>query len=283
MDTTTFHSFPRLPFELREQIWKYACLQLRERRRNIHYLYMDENRNIWPRDYDWKNNDPSNSNRESHDAVRKFEHLYIGMRRELRDWRYLTQDICFITSDSWESLLRPWRPIYLQTEDARGRRRLKKPLNIGVKFDPSWAEEMQEAVQTTYFATVLRDLSPPLAFAIRLLFQVAADDLSFYFNRSKVMLIDDVSEWQSFDTEGHAGCRIFDCGQEYVELGCLLGFSTHIPRPDSPMDDFVEDLSYLFMGRLNDACQRHSKTHILDTDFLLPVLRRDKQVPMIRQ
>ncbi|KAF5571719.1 hypothetical protein FPHYL_202 [Fusarium phyllophilum] len=232
MDTTTFHSFPRLPFELREQIWKYACLQLMERRRNIHYLYMDENRNIWPRDYDWKTNGPSNSNRsgytwhtyishvglwtacrESHDAVRKLEHIYISMRCELRDWRCkrvvpprkteslprdqvmdLTRDICFVTGDSWGSLLGPWGPIYLQTEDARGRRRLKKPLNIGVKFDPSWAEEMQKAVETTYFATVLRDLSPPLAFAVRLLFQVATDSLSFYFNRSKVMLIDDVSE-----------------------------------------------------------------------------------------
>ncbi|EWG55316.1 hypothetical protein FVEG_13333 [Fusarium verticillioides 7600] len=223
------------------------------------------------------------------------------MRFELRDWRCkrvvspqkteslprdqvidLHRDICFITSDSWEYLLRPWKPIYLQTEDARGRRRLKKPLNIGVKFDPSWAEEMQKAVETTYFATVLRDLPPPMAFAVRLLFQVATDD-RYSLSKSKVMLIDDVSEWQSFDTEGHGGCRIFDSGQEYVEMGCLLGFSTHIPLPDSPMDDFIEDLNYLFMGRLQEACQSNRRTHILDTDFLLPVLRREKQVPMVRR
>ncbi|KAF5981846.1 hypothetical protein FCOIX_3985 [Fusarium coicis] len=320
MDTTEFHSFPQLPFELREQIWKYACRQLMETRRNIQYLYMDENRNIWPRDYDRKTNDPSNSNRsgytwhiyiwhvglwtacrESHDIVKKLERFYIGMRRELRDWRCkwvvtpqkteslprdqvidLHRDICLITSDSWESLLRPWRPIYFQTEDARGRRRLKKPLSIGVKFDPLWAEEMRKAVETTYLATVLRDLSPPLAFAIRQLFQVATDN-RFSLSESKVMLIDDVSEWESFDTEGHGGCRIFDSGQEYVEMGCLLGFSTHIPHPDSPMDDFIEDLNYLFMGKLQEACQSYRRTHILDTDFLLPVLRREKQVPMVRQ
>ncbi|KAG4261712.1 hypothetical protein FPRO03_11181 [Fusarium proliferatum] len=317
MDITTFHSFPRLPFELREQIWQYACLQLRERRRNIHYLYMDENRNLWPRDYDWKTDDSSNKSgytwhsyivhvglwtacRESHDAVKKLKRLFVSMRCELRDWRCkrvvspqkidslprdqvidLTRDICVITTDSWKSLLRPWRPIYLQTEDARGRRRLMKPLNMGIKFDPSWDEEMQKAVETTYFATVLRDLYPPMAFAIRLLFEVATDD-NYLRGRSKVMLIDDVSEWQSYDTKGHAGCRIFDSGQEYVELGSLMSFSTHIPHPDSPMDDFAENLNYLFLGKLNAACQRRWG-HLLDADFLIPVLRRDKQAPMIRQ
>ncbi|CVL06615.1 uncharacterized protein FMAN_11774 [Fusarium mangiferae] len=316
MDTTTFHSFPRLPFELREQIWQDTCLPLRprERRRNIHYLYMDESRNIWPRDYDWKTDDPRSrcgytwhtyiwhvglwtACRESYDVVRKFENHYLGCPRPRRCMRVvcppksdplpqdqvidLTQDICVITTDSWESLLRPWRPIYLQTEDARGRRRLMKPLNIGVKFDPLWSEEMQKAVETTYFATVLRDLYPPMAFAIRLLFQFATE-VRFSFGRSKVMLIDDVSEWKSFDTEGHGGCRIFDSGQEYVELGYVMGFSTHIPHPDSPMDDFLENLSYLFMGKLNEAADWHSRAHVLDTDYLIAVLRRDKQVPMIR-
>ncbi|KAF5576592.1 tetracycline resistance protein [Fusarium pseudocircinatum] len=272
MDITTFHSFPRLPFELREEIWQYACLRLRERRRDIHYLYMDEKRKIWPLDYDWKTDDSSSKSgytwhsyivhvglwtacRESHDAVKKLERLFVSMR-------YLTRDICVITTDSWESLMRPWRPIYLQTEDARGRRRLMKPLNIGVKFDPSWDEEMQKAVETTYFATVLRDLYPPMAFAIRLLFEVATDD-NYLRGRSKAMLIDDVSEWQSYDTQGHAGCRIFDSGQD-------------------PMDGFVENLNYLFLGKLNAACQRRWG-HLLDADFLIPVLRRDKQVPMIRQ
>ncbi|KAF5684594.1 hypothetical protein FCIRC_3938 [Fusarium circinatum] len=215
MNTTTFHPFPRLPYELREQIWQDACFQLAERRRNIHYVYMDENRNIWPRDYDWKTDDPSN----------RFGY-------------------------TWHSYI--WH-----TEDARGRRRLKKPRNIGVKFDPSWEEELENAVQDTGFATVLRDFSPPLAFMIRLLFEVAPNDFP---GQSKVMLIDDVSEWQSFDTEGHGGCRVFDSGQEYVELGSVLGFSTHIPHPDSPMEGFTNDLSYLFL-----------------------ILRREKQVPMIRR
>ncbi|RBA14223.1 hypothetical protein FPRO05_03015 [Fusarium proliferatum] len=133
---------------------------------------------------------------------------------------------------------------------------------MGIKFDPSWDEEMQKAVETTYFATVLRDLYPPMAFAIRLLFEVATDD-NYLRGRSKVMLIDDVSEWQSYDTKGHAGCRIFDSGQD-------------------PMDDFAENLNYLFLGKLNAACQRRWG-HLLDADFLIPVLRRDKQAPMIRQ
>ncbi|KAF5971897.1 hypothetical protein FBULB1_8985 [Fusarium bulbicola] len=105
----------------------------------------------------------------------------------------LTEDICCINTDSWGSLLRPWKPIYVQTEDARGQRRLKKPRNIGVKFDTSWEEELENAVQNTGFATVLRDFSPPLAFMIRLLFEVAPNDFP---GQSKVMLIDDVSEWQ---------------------------------------------------------------------------------------
>ncbi|KAF4502334.1 hypothetical protein FAGAP_1446 [Fusarium agapanthi] len=176
MNATTFHSFPRLPFDLRDTIWQYACLQLNEKRRNIHYLYVDENRNIWPQDYDWEADDPSNRagyTWESRDAVID-----------------LTEDICCITTDSWESLLRPWKPIYLQTEDARGRKRLKKPRNIGVKFDPSWEEELEKAIENTCFDTVLRDFSPPLAFMIRLLFGVAPDD---FRGRSKVMLIDDES------------------------------------------------------------------------------------------
>ncbi|KAF5254868.1 hypothetical protein FANTH_364 [Fusarium anthophilum] len=221
MDTTTFHFFPRLPFELREQIWQDACLQLgpSERLRNIHYMYMDENRNIWPRDYDSKTDD-------------------LGNRSGYTWHSYIWHDICFITTDSWESLLRPWRPIYVQTEDTRGRRRLKKPRNIGVKFDPSWEEELENAVQNTGFATVLRDLSPRLAFMIRLLFEVAPNDFPA---QSKVMLIDDVSEWQSFDTEGHGGCRVFDSGQEYVELGYVLGFidmspDTFHPFPNLPVE-----------------------------------------------
>ncbi|KAF4945719.1 hypothetical protein FGADI_11722 [Fusarium gaditjirri] len=310
MDTSTFHSFPRLPFELREQIWQFACWQLTERRRDIHYLYMDGNRNIWPQDYDWKTGDPSNisgytwhsyiwhvglwtASRESRDAVKKLKDHYIrlGLHPPIRSCMRvvspqksdslprdqvidLTQDICFITSDSWESLLRPWKPIYLQTEDARGRKQMKKPRNIGVKFDPSWDEELENAD----FRTVLRDFSPPLAFMIRLLFDVAPDN---FRGQSKVMLIDDASEWQSFDTEGHGGSRIFDSGQEYVELGSLLSFSTHIPLRSSPMDYFADDLSYLFMMKLNDACNWHSRTHLLDTDYFIPVLRRDKQVPMI--
>ncbi|KAH7194623.1 hypothetical protein DER44DRAFT_832040 [Fusarium oxysporum] len=153
---------------------------------------------------------------------------------------------------------------------------MKKSRNIGVKFDPSWDEELENAC----FATVLRDFSPSLAFMIRLLFEVAPDDFP---GQSKVMLIDDVSEWQSYDTEGHGGGRIFDSGQEYVELGSLLSSSTHIPLRSSPMDYFADDLSYLFMRKLNEARKWHSRAHLLDTDFFIPVLRRDKQVPMIRK
>ncbi|KAF5534181.1 hypothetical protein FMEXI_11427 [Fusarium mexicanum] len=269
MDTTTFHPFPRLPYELREQIWQDACFQLAERRRNIYYVYMDENRNIWPRDYDWKTDDPSNrfgytwhsyiwhvglwtACRESNYAVREFEDLYFGLPRPRRCMRVvspqkcdslprdqvidLTEDICCINTDSWGSLLRPWEPISLHTDDPRPRKQLKKPRNIGVKFDPSWEEELQKAVENTCFDTVLRDFSPPLAFMIRLLFEVARE---VFRGRSKVMLIDDESEWQSFDTEGHGGCRIFDIGQEYVELGYVMGFNFQKNTKDKSLGDVI--------------------------------------------
>ncbi|RBR26407.1 uncharacterized protein FIESC28_00812 [Fusarium coffeatum] len=189
-------------------------------------------------------------------------------------------DICCITSGSWESLIRPWKPIFFRTKDARDRKRIKKPLNIGIKFDPAWNEELdkvtEEVMEGVTDRVFLRQFSPRLVFVIRLLFQLAPDG---YYNDFKLMLIDDVSTYQSYGVERHGGCRVFDGDQEYVELNPMLSGGTHVPGRNSPMDQFIDDLSYLYMG----IWQRISKTsrwmHLFESRFFVALLRRENLIP----
>ena len=318
MDDATFHPFPRLPWELREQIWQDAAYrQLGESSGRIRYLKMDRNRNLLPIDYNRNTSDAEDKSdltwdayvgppgimaacRHSYDVAKKFNKQCRRERVSADRWSYckrvftpqkiggcqvidLRYDICCITSDSWQSLIKPWKPIVLRTKDIRGRIRIEEISNIAIKFDPAWNEELEKADDERIynggrgpFRPVLRQFSPQLAFVIRVLFQLAPKG---YHEGPRLMLIDDVSKYQSFGVEEHAGSRIFDGDQEYVELRPLLAFGTHVPVKDSPMDEFVEELGYLYWGTWHRMSESNRLMHLLDSRFFTALLKRDNLVP----
>ena len=310
--------FPRLPWDLREQIWQDAAYwQLGGRSGCIHYLKMDENRNLLPINYSRDIGDAGNESgltwdsyvgppgimaacRHSYDVAKKFNQQCRRESISTERWSYckrvfipqaigdcqiidLRYDICCITSDSWESLLKPWKPIVLRTKDNRGRIRIEEIQNIAIKFEPAWNEELDKAYDERIYnggggppRPVLRQFSPQLAFVIRVLFQLAPKG---YHEGPRLMLIDDVSKYQSFGVEEHAGSRIFDGDQEYVELRPLLASGTHVPVKDSPMDEFVEELGYLYWGTWHRMSESNRLMHLLDSRFFTALLRRDNLVP----
>jgi hypothetical protein len=275
---------------------------------------MDENRNLLPIGYSWNTGDAEEKSgytwdsyvgppgilaacRHSHDVAKKFNE---GCRRKsvsIERWNYckrvfapqtiggcqvidLRYDICCITSDSWESLLRHWRPIFLRTKDARGRIRTEKSLNIGIKFDPAWNEELDKATQAMEDGlthdVLLRDLSPRLAFVIRLLIQLAPRG---YYEETKLMLIDDVSKWQFFDVKGHSGSQIFDGDQEYVEIVPITRSGFHIPMECSPIHEFMDYWETYYLRRWVGSSKSGNWESLLDSWFFCPLLRRENYVP----
>ncbi|KAJ4005525.1 hypothetical protein NW766_011075 [Fusarium irregulare] len=314
MDDRTFHPFPRLPWELREEIWQFAAYQQLKRIRRIRYIQMDKNRNILPLGCSWNADDTGNEHgytwdsyvglpglwtacRHSYDAAKTFWNwtctTCLFCRQSLVCRRVFAPqdngvcqaidtiaDICCITSDSWESLIRPWKPIFFRTKDARGRKRIKKPLNIGIKFDPAWNEELdrvtEEVMEGVTDRVFLRQFSPRLAFVIRMLFQLAPDG---YYDDFKLMLIDDVSTYQSYGVERHCGTRVFDGDKEYVEFNPMLSGGTHVPVHLSLMDRFVTDLEFLYMDKWQKIAKTNKLAWLLDSRFFVALLRRENLVP----
>ena len=176
MDDRTFHPFPRLPWELREEIWQFAAYQQLKRIRRVRYIQMDENRNLLPLGCSWSADDTGNEYgctwdsyvglpgfwtacRHSYDAAKRFwnwsctkcsfcsqqlvcRRVFAPQDSGICQAIDTISDICCITSNSWESLIRPWKPVFFRTKNAQGRKRVKKPLNIGIKFDPAWNKEL---------------------------------------------------------------------------------------------------------------------------------------------
>ncbi|RGP65904.1 hypothetical protein FLONG3_9036 [Fusarium longipes] len=60
MALTTFHPFPRLPFELRTQIWEAACLELCRSFRGIHYVTVGS-LDVAPLSHNWDGSKPKNN------------------------------------------------------------------------------------------------------------------------------------------------------------------------------------------------------------------------------
>ncbi|KAF4340696.1 hypothetical protein FBEOM_5412 [Fusarium beomiforme] len=88
MSAATFHPFPRLPLEIRQGIWEKACFHWTGGRYGIHYIKLDQNRQLAPLDCAWHANGPRNRSaylwhaglwtacKESRDIVSKHWHKY---------------------------------------------------------------------------------------------------------------------------------------------------------------------------------------------------------------
>ncbi|EEU37033.1 uncharacterized protein NECHADRAFT_29528, partial [Fusarium vanettenii 77-13-4] len=48
MDSPTFHSFPRLPAELRPYIWQQGCLPSQQYHRGLHYFNLNDQKKLIP-------------------------------------------------------------------------------------------------------------------------------------------------------------------------------------------------------------------------------------------
>jgi len=153
-------------------------------------------------------------------------------------------------------------------------------LNIGIKFDPAWNEELGKATQEMQdevtHSFVLRDFSPRLAFVIRLLIQLAPRG---YYEETKLMLIDNVSKWQSFDVKGHSGSQFFDGDQEYVEIVPITRSGFHIPMEGSPMHEFMDYLETYYLRRWVECSKSGNWESLLYSGFFRPLLRRENYVP----
>ncbi|KAK6700065.1 hypothetical protein SNK05_012856 [Fusarium graminearum] len=60
MAFNTFHPFPRLPTELRMQIWEAACRGLRQSFQAVHYVTLDEYTEMSPLKHNWDDSKPRN-------------------------------------------------------------------------------------------------------------------------------------------------------------------------------------------------------------------------------
>ena len=149
---------------------------------------------------------------------------------------------------------------------------MQEVLNIAIKFDPAWNKELENATG----GSVCRELSPQLAFVVRLLLQLAPRG---YYEDVNLMLIDDVSKWQSFSLEGHGGRQVFDGDQEYVEIVSLAGAGSHVAMKDSPMDVFMEHLRTSYLSRIIQSSGPRGWECLLYSGFFRPLLRRENYVP----
>ncbi|SCV39111.1 uncharacterized protein FFB14_07099 [Fusarium fujikuroi] len=60
MSRATFHPFPNLPVEIRLQIWEDACFDWGNGRFGLHYIKLNENRQLAPLNCEWQTAGPRN-------------------------------------------------------------------------------------------------------------------------------------------------------------------------------------------------------------------------------
>ncbi|KAF5697761.1 hypothetical protein FGLOB1_12546 [Fusarium globosum] len=60
MSRSTFHPFPNLPVEIRLQIWENACFDWKSGRFGLHYIKLNENRQLAPLNCEWQTAGPRN-------------------------------------------------------------------------------------------------------------------------------------------------------------------------------------------------------------------------------
>ncbi|KAF5592348.1 hypothetical protein FPCIR_5669 [Fusarium pseudocircinatum] len=287
MSRSTFHQFPNLPVEIRLQIWEDACFDWASDRYGLHYIKLNENRQLAPLDCEWQTTCPGNRSaylwhaglwtacKESRDIAAKhwinqgwpdIQHntkdkslgdviwvqsepfpppIYIRQglihrKGDYEPWHQVTdmeRDIFCVTAESWEPLVRNWKPLHIEAEDEWGRHFIDDVMNVAVEFDPSWYQTIEKFSKDN----PISDYPPSLAFLIRLLFDQAHNKES----RKAVQLIDRNVLWH---VENERLARYYpiyvDCDHEYFEINC------HELQWDSPLSHFLSLLDRLIGDKL---------------------------------
>ncbi|KAF5679887.1 hypothetical protein FDENT_8601 [Fusarium denticulatum] len=287
MSRATFHPFPNLPVEIRLQIWEDACFDWASGSFGLHYIKLNENRQLAPLNCEWQTTGPRTRSaylwhaglwtacKESRDIAAKhwsnqgwpdIQHntkdkslgdviwvhserfpppIYIRQglihrKGDYEPWHQVAdmdQDIFCVTAESWEPLLRNWKPLQIVAEDEWGRHMAWEVTNIAVEFDPSWYQTIKKFGPDNRVS----EYPPSLAFLIRLLLDQAHDKEY----RKAVQLIDRNVLWH-VDNERLARYHpiYMDCDHEYFEMG------SHGLQWDSPLSRLLSLLDRLIGDKL---------------------------------
>ncbi|PCD25140.1 hypothetical protein AU210_014249 [Fusarium oxysporum f. sp. radicis-cucumerinum] len=285
MSRATFHPFPNLPVEIRLQIWEDACFDWSCGRSGLHYIKLDENRQLAPLNCEWQTTGPRNRSaylwhaglwtacKESRDIAAKhwsnqgwpdfqentkdkslgdviwFDTSFpppvilrtglIHRKGDYEPWHQVADmhsDIFCVTAESWEPLVRNWKPLHVEAEDEWGRHFIEDVTNIAVDFDPSWNLLLKNFTPDNR----IKDYPPALGFLIRLLLDQAYDKE----HRKRVQLIDRNVLW-NVDNERLACRPIYvDCNHEYFEV------HSFDLQWDSPLSHFLSLLDSLIGDKL---------------------------------
>ncbi|KAG5748176.1 hypothetical protein H9Q70_009165 [Fusarium xylarioides] len=287
MSQATFHPFPNLPVEIRLQIWGNACFDWRGGRSGLHYIKLNEDRQLAPLNCEWQTTGPRNRSaylwhaglwtacKESRDIAGKHWssqgwsdvqentkdkslgdviwfhserfpppiHIRQGLihgKGDYEPWHQVTdmdRDIFCVTAESWEPLLRNWKPLRIEAEDEWGRHFIDDVMNVAVEFDPSW----NQAIKNLNKDNRIKDYPPSLAFLIRLLLDQAHNKKS----RKAVQLVDRNVLWHVENERMARYHPIYmDCDHEYLEI---LSFEL---KRDSPLSRFLSLLDTLIGDKL---------------------------------
>lgn len=290
MSRATFHPFSNLPVEIRLQIWEDACFDWSCGRSGLHYIKLDENRQLAPLNCEWQTTGPRNRSaylwhaglwtacKESRDIAAKhwsnqgwsdfqentkekclgdviwFDTPFpppvilrtglIHRKGDYEPWHQVADmhsDIFCVTAESWEPLVRNWKPLHVEAEDEWGRHFIEDVLNIAVEFDPSWNLLLKKFTPDN----CIKDYPPALGFLIRLLL----DQAHAKEHRKRVQLIDRNVLW-NVDNERLACHPIYvDCNHEYFEvhffdLQCDSPLSHFLSLLDSLIGDKLTKIEY---------------------------------------
>ncbi|KAF5638745.1 uncharacterized protein FTJAE_5132 [Fusarium tjaetaba] len=305
MSPVTFHPFPNLPYEIRQQIWEDACFDWRGDRLGLHYIKLNENRQLAPLNCEWKTTGPRNRSaylwhaglwmacKESRGIAAKHwsvqgwtdfqkntkdkslgdvisfrsEPLHpdyvrqglIHRKGDYEPWHQVTdmdKDIFCVTAESWEPLVRNWKPLRVVAEDEWGRQFIDAVTNIAVEFDPSWYQTIKKFSPDNHVS----DYPPSLAFLIRFLF----DQVHNKEYRKVVQLIDRNVLWH-VDNEALALLHpiYMDCDHEYFEI------DSHELQRDSPLSRFLSLLDDLIGDKLTEIEYREhgSRYNLSESDW----------------
>jgi hypothetical protein len=146
MSDATFHPFPRLPFEIRQQIWEDACFDWRGDCLGLRYIKLNEKRQLAPLNFDWKTTSPRNRSaylwhaglwmtcKESRDIAAKHwrKQGWPNVQENTKD-KDLGDAIWFMTEsylpragvihrkgdyEPWHQVVDPWQDIFCITADS---------------------------------------------------------------------------------------------------------------------------------------------------------------------
>ncbi|EWG55317.1 hypothetical protein FVEG_17503 [Fusarium verticillioides 7600] len=286
MSRSTFHQFPNLPVEIRLQIWEDACFDWGSGRFGLHYIRLNENRQLAPLNCNWETTGRNRSAylwhaglwtacKESRDIVAKHwsDQGWPDIQQNTKDkslgdviwvesepfpppiylrkglihrkgdyeaWHQVAdmeRDIFCVTAESWEPLVRNWKPLHIEAEDEWGRHFIDDVMNVAVEFDPSWYQTIEKFSKDN----PISDYPPSLAFLIKLLFDQAHNKR----HRKLVQLIDRNVLWHVSDERLNLSPPIYiDCDHEYLEI------PSHRLKRDSPLSRFLSLLDILIGDKL---------------------------------